>query len=1091
MVRQTRNRIVFMAILLIFTLLPASSFAALNDDEQDLPTTGFEDRNSGEWTTLEEGIEFIDEVAELSDRVWYEEVGQSVEGRPIYMTYVGEAERSKEEIQNGRTVFIMGTPHGNEPAGREGAFKVLRDLAFTDDPAMLDILEKSTVLIMPTPNPDGREANIRRNSWGIDNNRDNLSLVTPENQTIASILRDYSPDITIDAHERPSGSNPDIEYLWPRNLNVDRDIYDLNVELIQDYMMPEAIEDGWSTGLYGRPGGSGREDERILRNMGGLRHGLTVLTESAGQATNEDRVSMQLSSYNSVLSFYQERFDEIATAVDGAPVRKQEDGENKADYYLAGADDEPEKEEVIDPPVCGYLLHTTQAEVIERHIDLFDLETEQVSDDAVFLTMSQPMMTVIPLLVDDRANFNEVAGLPLTDCTDPGSIEPPEPIEETEPAQYQTDFSDTDSGVPSDWTMQWRDSNWEIKGEPHRLEHFVDSAGGRRLLAWDTVGEVHGDVEVSALVRPRGSGATLFQLQLHASGEAGTENSYYIDVRTNNSVRINRNLDGSFSTRTTASLPFIVNENTWLNVVFKREGTMLKGKVWPYGADEPQDWSITVEDPLTNSGQIGLGHVTSNRYNDWAFVGVGTGGEDAPRAPEDMPGYISTVGLEDLVDSIEGENLVEEDYTQGTWESLETSMENAIDVLENAANNPNEAVQSVINNAMVQLENARSELLSRDAAQYETDFSEYELDQVPLDWSSLWRDSDWKIVDNPRRLEHSLESGGRRALTWDAVGEHEGDTEVSAVVRASNVGDTMFQVGFHMSGEAGSENAYYIDMRSPDASSRANQLRIGKYVNGSYTLIGGSGVLPFEVGEDIWYEVVLKIEGDRLYAKAWPYGEEEPDFQVVGQDSSFSSGKLGLAAFTNGTINDWAFVGVGTGGLEAPRAPEDLFDPEDPEVDKTALQDRVDEIHAENLNEADYTEESWQALQDALTAAENVLNDPDVTQGEVDNTLTVLNEARAGLEESETEPISAASMITSIEQFDEEGAFEDDQAARSLTLHLTAVDQYETQEEAEKVVRHMESFLLLLTHMNGSGQISEEAYESLYADAESLIDKWE
>ncbi|GAB3798039.1 M14 family zinc carboxypeptidase [Virgibacillus kimchii] len=1086
---QIRNRIVFMTILLVFILFSSTSIAAMDDNEHDLPTTGFEDRNSGEWTTLDEEIDFINEVADLSDRVWYEEVGQSVEGKPIYLVYVGESERSKDEIQNGRTVFILGTPHGNEPAGREGAFKIMRDLAFTDDPDMLDTLEESTVLIMPTPNPDGREANTRRNSWGIDNNRDNLSLITPENQIIASVLRDYSPDITIDAHERPSGSNPDIEYLWPRNLNVDREIYDLNVELVQDYMMPDAIEDGWSTGLYGRPGGSGREDERILRNMGGLRHGISVLTESAGTAPNEDRVDMQLSSYYSVLRFYQERFDEIAIAVDGAPTRKQEDGRNKAPFYLAGADDEPEKEQVIDPPVCGYLLHTKQAEAIERHIDLFELEVEQVSDNGVFITMDQPMMTVIPFLVDDRALYNEVEGLPLEDCTDPGSMDPPEPPEETAPAQYQTDFSNNESGIPSDWTMQWRDSNWEIKGDPHRLEHYVDSEGGRRLLAWDTVGEVHGDVEVSALVRPRGSGATLFQLQLHTSGEAGSENSYYLDVRTSNDVRINRNLDGSFSTRATSSLPFIVNENTWLNVVLKREGSMLKGKVWPYGADEPEDWSITVEDPLTNSGQIGLGHVTSNRYNDWAFVGVGTGGEDAPRAPENMPGYISTAGLEDLVDSIEGENLVEDDYTQETWALLENAMENARNVLQNAVNNPDEAVQSVINDALVELENARSGLLSKHAAQYETDFSEYELDQSPSDWSTLWRDSNWKITDNPRRLEHSLDSGGRRALTWDAVGEHEGDTEVSAVVRASNVGDTMFQVGFHMSGEAGSENAYYIDMRSPDASSRAKQLRIGKYVNGSYTLIGGSGALPFEVGEDIWYEVVLKIEGDRLYAKAWPYGEEEPDdFQVIGQDSSFSSGKLGLAAFTNGTINDWAFVGVGAGGLDAPRAPGDLFEPEEPEVDKTALQERVDEIHAENLNEEDYTADSWQALQEALTAAEEVLNDPDATQEAVDISLTVLNEARVGLEETETEPISAADMIGSIEQFDEAGAFEDDQVVRSLTLHLTAVEQYESQEEAEKVVRHMENFLLLLDHMEE--QMIEEAYESLYAAAESLIDRW-
>ncbi|WP_164215159.1 M14 family zinc carboxypeptidase [Virgibacillus sp. YIM 98842] len=794
-----------MTILLIFTIIPASSFAALND-EQDLPTTGFEDRNSGEWTTLEEEIDFIDEVAELSDRVWYEEVGESVDGKPIYMVYVGETERSKEEIQNGRTVFIMGTPHGNEPAGREGAFKILRDLAFTDDPAMLEVLEKSTVLIMPTPNPDGREANTRRNSWGIDNNRDNLNLATPENQTIAKVLRDFSPDITIDAHERPSGSNPDIEYLWPRNLNVDREIYDLNVELIQDYMMPEAIEDGWSTGLYGRPGGSGREDERILRNMGGLRHGLTVLTESAGRATNEDRVSMQLSSYNSVLSFYQERFDEIATAVDGAPVRKQEDGENKADYYLAGADDEPEKEEVIDPPVCGYLLHTTQAEVIERHIDLFELETEQVSDDAVFLTMSQPMMTVVPLLVDDRALYNEVKGLPLEDCTDLESIDPPEPLEETGPAQY------------------------------------------------------------------------------------------------------------------------------------------------------------------------------------------------------------------------------------------------------------------------------------------ETDFKEYEIGTAPDDWSPLWRESNWTVLDEPYRLEHQSigDQLTRRALTWDDVGEVRGDVEMAAVVRARNTGLSKFQLGFHMSGTmdaTSSRNAYYIDIY--ENGSRL-EVRINQFLGGSFSVISRSD-LPFTFTEDSWYQVAVQREGNLIHAKVWPFGEEEPEeWQVTAYNGSLDEGKVGLMHLTDGVINDWAYVGIGTGGENAPRAPGDLFDPE---VDKTALQDRVDEINAENLNEADYTEESWQALKDALSAAEHVLSDSEATQEEVDTALTVLNDARDGLEEAETEPISAAGMITSIEQFDEEGAFENDQVVRSLTLHLTAVDQYESQGEAEKVVRHMESFILLLDHMDE--QIFEEAYNSLRSDAGSLIDKWQ
>lgn len=126
---------------------------------------------------------------------------------------------------------------------------------------------------------------------------------------------------------------------------------------------------------------------------------------------------MQLNSFYSVLRFYHEKFDEIANTVDGAPLRKQADGKNKANFYLEGADDEPERARIINPAVCGYLLHSKQAKQIERHIELFDLETEQVGEEAVFVTLGQPMMPVIPLLMDDRANYNEVSGLPLTDCT--------------------------------------------------------------------------------------------------------------------------------------------------------------------------------------------------------------------------------------------------------------------------------------------------------------------------------------------------------------------------------------------------------------------------------------------------------------------------------------------------------------------------------------------------------------------------------------------------------------------------------------------------------------------------------------------------
>ncbi|XEC95745.1 S-layer homology domain-containing protein [Paenibacillus tarimensis] len=67
-------------------------------------------------------------------------------------------------------------------------------------------------------------------------------------------------------------------------------------------------------------------------------------------------------------------------------------------------------------------------------------------------------------------------------------------------------------------------------------------------------------------------------------------------------------------------------------------------------------------------------------------------------------------------------------------------------------------------------------------------------------------------------------------------------------------------------------------------------------------------------------------------------------------------------------------------------------------ADKTALQAKVDEINGENLQEENYTGESWTALEEALQAAQVVLNDSDATQAEVDEALTALTAARNGLE---------------------------------------------------------------------------------------------
>lgn len=73
-------------------------------------------------------------------------------------------------------------------------------------------------------------------------------------------------------------------------------------------------------------------------------------------------------------------------------------------------------------------------------------------------------------------------------------------------------------------------------------------------------------------------------------------------------------------------------------------------------------------------------------------------------------------------------------------------------------------------------------------------------------------------------------------------------------------------------------------------------------------------------------------------------------------------------------------------------------------VNKADLQAKVTEINNENLVEADYTPVSWNALQNALKEANDVLADPDAIQDEVDAALTSLNKARQGLKKQEVAP---------------------------------------------------------------------------------------
>ena len=83
-------------------------------------------------------------------------------------------------------------------------------------------------------------------------------------------------------------------------------------------------------------------------------------------------------------------------------------------------------------------------------------------------------------------------------------------------------------------------------------------------------------------------------------------------------------------------------------------------------------------------------------------------------------------------------------------------------------------------------------------------------------------------------------------------------------------------------------------------------------------------------------------------------------------------------------------------------------------VDTSALEEAVE--NAKSLNEEDFTEESWTALEEALEQAEDVLKDPTATQEEVDAAAEELNATAEALEEKPEETTQPEVDTTELEK---------------------------------------------------------------------------
>ncbi len=405
----------------------------------DGPLTGFEERGGADWTTEQEERRFLRQVDRLSDRVSMQGIGRTLEGRRLDLVQIASEQRTPAEVAAGSTVLFACSQHGNEPAGREACLQMIRDLSMDDSPATQRLLERSTILVVPTANPDGRAANTRGNSEGVDINRDHLELETNEGQAIAKVVRDYSPQVVHDAHEfggRRDVYDRDLIRLWPRNLNVDEDVRDLAISLSTDYIDPTVQYEGFTTGEYGiwyDPEGTpiaqvaGGEDERIMRNMMGLRHAAGQLVESLVNDFDDDetetenklrRVRTHTLSLQATLDLVLERRSELLEETRASAQEAAAEGAvGNLPIFFAGADNMLPSPNSLDlTPPCAYTMSVEDFRANRRTLNLHGIETTR-SSGVVTVSMAQAAQPVIPLLLDERANYNIVDGDPV-ECSD-------------------------------------------------------------------------------------------------------------------------------------------------------------------------------------------------------------------------------------------------------------------------------------------------------------------------------------------------------------------------------------------------------------------------------------------------------------------------------------------------------------------------------------------------------------------------------------------------------------------------------------------------------------------------------------------------
>ncbi|MEU7975302.1 M14 family zinc carboxypeptidase [Micromonospora sp. NPDC049089] len=405
--------------------------------------TGWETTHAAQYTSDTDEYAYTAAIDALSDRVRVVELGRTVQNRPINMMVIGHPTppATPQAVAATAPVAINCNVHGNEPGDREACLIMARQLAFSTDPRITDLLSHTTVLIVPTINGDGRANNTRGNSTGQDLNRDYSLIRQPETAAYIKMVRDYRPVAGYDGHEFGNSRAGDLPMLPPRHQNVAQPIFDQSQDMIEGHMYAKGAEAGWWACPYGCEGGGnvGLSEETILRNTLGLKNVTNSLLElrSSGGQTRPDEGNTannrRRKTYSALWTFHQFLDYHRADRADILTARSEAietQAANTGRLVFRGSRpipahpaphpgdsppplDAPPADLILDNPPCAYKLTDAQyngartdgpggvGTTVAQRIAAHGWKVITVGDGH-YVPLNQPERGLIPLLLDGK-----------------------------------------------------------------------------------------------------------------------------------------------------------------------------------------------------------------------------------------------------------------------------------------------------------------------------------------------------------------------------------------------------------------------------------------------------------------------------------------------------------------------------------------------------------------------------------------------------------------------------------------------------------------------------------------------------------------